>query len=122
VARQSRNRRHRLTIDAILWPDGDENRVGLLPKLVEEDRLSRKNVFDEVIDKSIHAGEGAFLTPSIVPMLSADGTEADMTVFGPTSEDDPNETSAPDRRRPDFGVASAYIKRFSNPSKSSAAN
>jgi hypothetical protein len=27
VARQSRNRRNRLTIGAILWPDEDENRV-----------------------------------------------------------------------------------------------
>jgi hypothetical protein len=80
-------------MDAILWPEGDENRGGFLPKLVEEDRLSRKNVFDEVIDKSTHAGEGVFPTPSIVPMLSADETEADMTVFGPTSEDDPKPTS-----------------------------
>jgi hypothetical protein len=62
-------------MDAILWPEGDENCGGFLPKLVEEDRLSRKNVFDKVIDKSTHAGEGAFPTPSIVPMQSADGDQ-----------------------------------------------
>jgi hypothetical protein len=48
VVRQSRNRRDRITIGAILWPDDDENRAGLLltkPRCFVEEKCA-----DEVFD------------------------------------------------------------------------
>jgi hypothetical protein len=50
LARQSKNRRDRITIGAILWLDDDENRAGLL--LIKPSCFVEEECADEAIDKS----------------------------------------------------------------------